>query len=43
MLQARRRWAEEEGLSPQVIENVYETLISYFVNRELERWHETPS
>ena len=43
MLQARRRWAEEEGLSPQVIEDVYETLISYFVNRELERWRETPS
>ena len=43
MLQARRRWAEEEGLSPQVIEDVYETLVSYFVNRELEHWRETPS
>jgi isochorismate pyruvate lyase len=43
LLQARRRWAEEEGLSPQVIEDVYETLVSYFVNRELEHWRETPS
>jgi isochorismate pyruvate lyase len=43
MLEARRRWAEEEGLSPQVIEDVYETLVSYFVNRELEHWRETPS
>ena len=43
MLEARRRWAEEEGLSPQVIEDVYETLVSYFVNRELERWREAPS
>jgi isochorismate pyruvate lyase len=38
MLEARRRWAEEEGLSPEVIEDVYRTLISYFVDRELTRW-----
>jgi isochorismate pyruvate lyase len=43
MLEARRRWAEEEGLSPQVIEDVFDRLVSYFVNRELDRWRETPS
>ena len=43
MLQARRRWAEEERLSPQVIEDVYETLVLYFVSRELEHRRETPS
>ncbi|HEX6711192.1 MAG TPA: chorismate mutase [Rubrobacter sp.] len=30
MLEARRRWAEE-GLSPEVIEDVYRTLISHFI------------
>lgn len=43
MLEARRRGAEEEGLSPEVISEVYETLVSYFVGREMERWRETPS
>ena len=43
MLESRRRWAEEEGLSPRVIEAVYETLVSYFVDRELDRWRRTPS
>ena len=43
MLEARRRWAHEEGLSPEVIEEVYETLVSYFVSREMDRWRNTPS
>ena len=43
MLEARRRWAEEEGLSPEMIEEVYETLVSYFVDREMDRWRGTPS
>lgn len=43
MLEARRRWAEQEGLSPDVIEAVYETLISYFVHQEINRWRNTPS
>jgi isochorismate pyruvate lyase len=43
MLEARRRWAEEERLSPQVIEDVFDRLVSYFVNRELNLWRETPS
>ena len=43
MLEARRRWAHEEGLSPEVIEEVYETLVSYFVSREMDSWRNTPS
>jgi isochorismate pyruvate lyase len=43
VLEARRRWAYEEGLSPEVIEEVYETLVSYFVSRETDRWRNTPS
>lgn len=38
MLDARRRWAEDEGLSPDVVENIYQTLITYFIQREVERW-----
>lgn len=40
MLDARRRWAEEEGLDPEVVENVYRTLIDHFVQRELRDWRE---
>lgn len=36
MLAERRRWADENGLEP----DVYRTLISYFVNREMEDWCE---
>ena len=43
MLETRRRWAEEEGLSPEVIEAVYETLVSYFIDREMDRWRKTTS
>ena len=35
MLDVRRQWAEEEGLSPEVIEAVFRTLVDYFVQREL--------
>jgi isochorismate pyruvate lyase len=42
MLEARRRWAEEEGLSPEVIEAVYETLVAYFIDREMAHWRDTP-
>ena len=38
MLEERRRWAEEEDLSPDVIEKIYRDLVSYFVTRELDDW-----
>ncbi len=38
MLEERRRWAEQEGLSPDAMQKLYEGLIDYFVNRELEDW-----
>ena len=43
MLGERRRWAEEEGLSPETIEAVYETLVSYFIDHEMDRWRKTSS
>ena len=38
MLEERRGWAEEENLSPEVIEKIYRDLVSYFMNRELDDW-----
>lgn len=38
MFQARRGWAEENGLDPDAIEDLYHTLVSYFVNREMDEW-----
>jgi isochorismate pyruvate lyase len=38
MLQNRRRWAEEAGMSPDVIETMYRNLVQYFVAEELARW-----
>lgn len=41
MLDARRRWAEEEGLDPTVISDLYQRLLDYFVQRELRTWENT--
>ncbi len=41
MLEARRRWAEEENLSPDVVEEVYRILVSYFIDHEMNRWRKT--
>ena len=38
MLRARRAWAEEEDLDPDVIEKLYRDLVRYFIVRELEHW-----
>jgi isochorismate pyruvate lyase len=39
MLQVRRAWAEREGLSPDVIEDIYRRLLAYFIGRELHHWN----
>ncbi|MBA2713608.1 MAG: chorismate mutase [Rubrobacteraceae bacterium] len=41
MLETRRRWADENGLDPDVIESLYRTLLSYFIDREMQEWRET--
>jgi isochorismate pyruvate lyase len=38
MLEVRRRWAEREGLSPDVIEEIYRRLVAYFIEREMQEW-----
>ena len=34
MMQHRREWAAEHGLSPDVIEDMYDRLVQYFINEE---------
>src|SRR5947209_2151065 len=38
MLVARRAWAEEAGLDPDMIEKLYRDLVAYFIVREREHW-----
>ena len=40
MMVDRRAWAAQAGLDPDVIEDLYERLIAYFMRRELEYWSE---
>ena len=38
MLRARRAWAAEADLDPDVIEKLYRDLVAYFIVRETEHW-----
>ena len=38
MLVQRRKWAEENGLSADVIEEMYRRLVNYFIDEELKHW-----
>ncbi|MBD1908088.1 isochorismate lyase [Trichocoleus sp. FACHB-832] len=40
MMQQRRVWAEEQGLNPDVIEKLYQDLVTYFMNEELHHWNQ---
>ena len=40
MLARRRGWAEEEGLDPDFVEELYGRIVSHFVGREMDRWRE---
>ena len=35
---ARRQWAEEADLDPDVIEKLYRDLVAYFIVRETKHW-----
>ena len=41
MLARRREWAEEEGLDPDFVEGLYRNIVSHFVGREMDHWHES--
>ncbi|MBD0340387.1 MAG: isochorismate lyase [Microcoleus sp. Co-bin12] len=38
MLQQRREWAQESGLNPDVVENIYRDLVSYYIEEELKHY-----
>lgn len=42
MLAQRRQWAENAGLEPDVIEQLYRHLVQYFIDAELEHWRSSP-
>lgn len=39
MLQQRRLWAQEQGLSPSAIEKLYRDLVNHFIEEEMKMWH----
>ena len=41
MLEKRRQWAEQEGLSPDVIERMFSDLVNHFIEEEMQRWKST--
>ena len=38
VMELRREWAAEQGLSPDVIENIYSDLINYSIQEEMNEW-----
>jgi isochorismate pyruvate lyase len=40
MLALRREWAEEEGLNPGFVEDLYGNIVSHFVGRQMDHWRE---
>lgn len=38
MLQQRREWAVEEGLNPNLIEQLYRDLVTHFIEEEMKQW-----
>ena len=43
MLAERRVWAESEGLSADVIEQLYRDLVDYFISEEMSQWQSDDS
>ena len=42
VIDARRRWAEETGLDPELVERIYRTIIDHFVAEEIAMLTERP-
>ena len=40
MLEQRREWAGEVGLSPDAVEKLYRDLVNHFIEEELKEWKE---
>ena len=41
MLQQRRVWAKEEGLSADAIEKMYQDLVNHFIDEEMKHWKQS--
>lgn len=40
VLLSKRILAEENGISPDLIESIYRTMIDFFINEEMRQWKE---
>jgi len=38
MLAARRQWAEQAAIDPDLIEKLYRDMLAYFIAQETEQW-----
>lgn len=38
MLAKRRGWAEQAGLDPDMIEEMYTNLVNFFIKKEMDHW-----
>jgi isochorismate pyruvate lyase len=38
VIESKKNLAREYGISPDLIGNIYSTMINFFINEELERW-----
>lgn len=43
MLIQRGQWAQDQGLNPGVITDLYRKLVTYFIQEELEHWRQPPA
>ena len=44
VFEVRRQWAEEQGLSPAIVEQLYKILIHYFIDEQMRLLNErTPN
>lgn len=41
MLKQRREWAEKQGLSPDMVEQLYRLLVEHFIALEMQQWKTT--
>lgn len=40
MMSQRRKWAEESGISPEIVEKIYTELVQYFIQEEMKKWQQ---
>ncbi len=38
MLQDRKKWAEEAGMSAEYVENLFTNIIDWYINQQIKHW-----